>query len=94
MTTQGERSEPWDSNKRKNEKQTNMKHRNILTTILLLATLTVAAQNNYSPCYTDNMSKGNTAFCQGKYSEARTYYWLRIISVVHPTVNTSVSVDL
>ena len=52
-----------------------MKHTNILITIFLLfATLTLAAQNNYSPCYTNNMSKGNTAFSQGKYSEARTYY--------------------
>lgn len=39
-----------------------------------LATLTLAAQSNYTPCYTNNMSKGNTAFSQGKYSEARTYY--------------------
>ena len=51
-----------------------MKQRNILTLILLLAALTLAAQSNYSPCYTNNMSKGNTAFSQGKYSEARTYY--------------------
>ena len=51
-----------------------MKHRNTLTLILLLATLTLAAQSNYSPCYTNNMSKGNTAFSQGRYSEARTYY--------------------
>ena len=71
-----------------------MKKKHTLTLILLLSALTLAAQSNYSPCYTNNMSKGNTAFSQGKYSEARTYYWLRIISVVHPTVNTSVSVDL
>ena len=51
-----------------------MKHRNILTLILLLAAFTLVAQSNYSPCYTNNMSKGNTAFSQGKYSEARTYY--------------------
>ena len=37
-------------------------------------TFAISAQNNYSPCYTNNMSKGNTAFNQGKYSEARTYY--------------------
>lgn len=49
-----------------------MKH--ILTLILLLATLTVAAQNNYSPCYTNNIAKGDAAFKQGKYSEAKTYY--------------------
>ena len=49
-----------------------MKH--ILTIILLLSTLTVAAQNNYSPCYTNNMAKGNAAFNQGKYSEARAYF--------------------
>ena len=46
----------------------------ILTLILLLATLTVAAQNNYSPCYTNNMAKGDAAFKQGRYSEAKTYY--------------------
>ena len=48
-----------------------MKH--ILTIIMLLATLTVAAQN-YSPCYTNNMNKGDAAFNQGKYSEAKNYY--------------------
>ena len=47
-----------------------MKHRNILTLILLFVTFTVAAQE-YSPCYTNNMAKGNTAFNQGRYSEAR-----------------------
>ena len=41
--------------------------------IFLLATLTLSAQN-YSPCYTDFMAKGNTAYNQGKYSEAKTYY--------------------
>lgn len=51
-----------------------MKKRNTLTLILLFAALTLAAQSNYSPCYTNNMSKGNTAFSQGKYNEARTYY--------------------
>ena len=51
-----------------------MKKKHTLTLILLLAALTLAAQSNYSPCYTNNMSKGNTAFSQGKYSEARTYY--------------------
>ena len=49
-----------------------MKH--ILTIIMLLSTLTMAAQSNYSPCYTNNMSKGDAAFKQGKYSEAKTYY--------------------
>ena len=48
-----------------------MKH--ILTLIILLATLTVAAQD-YSPCYTNNIAKGDAAFKQGKYSEAKTYY--------------------
>ena len=48
-----------------------MKH--ILTIILFFATLTVVAQE-YSPCYTNNMAKGNAAFKQGKYSEAKTYY--------------------
>ena len=42
--------------------------------VILTMTLTLSAQSNYSPCYTNNMSKGNTAFNQGKYSEARTYY--------------------
>ena len=52
-----------------------MKHTNIIITVFLLfATFTLAAQSNYSPCYTNNMSKGNTAFSQGKYSEAKTYY--------------------
>lgn len=49
-----------------------MKH--ILTIIMLLSTLTVAAQSNYSLCYTNNMSKGDAAFKQGKYSEAKAYY--------------------
>ena len=48
-----------------------MKH--ILALILLLATFTMAAQN-YSPCYTNNIAKGDAAFKLGKYSEARTYY--------------------
>ena len=48
-----------------------MKH--ILTFILLFTTLTVAAQN-YSPCYTNNIAKGDAAYKQGKYSEAKTYY--------------------
>ena len=48
-----------------------MKH--ILTIILFLATLTVAAQD-YSPCYTNNIAKGDAAFSQCKYSEAKTYY--------------------
>ena len=65
-------SEPWDSNKRITINQTNMKH--ILTLILLLAALTLAAQSNYSPCYTNNMKAGDAAYKQGKYSEAKTYY--------------------
>jgi formylglycine-generating enzyme required for sulfatase activity len=68
MPTQGERSEPWEQ---QTKNQTNMKH--ILTLIILLATLAVAAQE-YSPCYTNNMAKGNTAFSQGRYSEAKAYY--------------------
>lgn len=48
-----------------------MKH--ILTIFLLLATLTVAAQN-YSPCYTNNIAEGNVAYNQGRYTEAKTYY--------------------
>ena len=51
-----------------------MKQRNILTLILLLAALTLAAQSNYSPCYTNNMSKGDAAYKQGKYTEAKIYY--------------------
>ena len=51
-----------------------MKKKHTLTLILLLAALTLAAQSNYSPCYTSNMSKGDAAYKQGKYSEARTYY--------------------
>lgn len=46
----------------------------ILLFVIMTLTLALAAQNNYSPCYTNNMSKGNTAFSQGKYSEAKTYY--------------------
>ena len=42
--------------------------------VVMILALTLSAQSNYSPCYTNNMSKGNTAFSQGKYSEARTYY--------------------
>ena len=47
----------------------------IITLIVILTmAFAISAQSNYSPCYTNNMSKGNTAFSQGKYSEARTYY--------------------
>ena len=42
--------------------------------VILTMTFAISAQSNYSPCYTNNMSKGNTAFSQGKYSEARTYF--------------------
>ena len=45
----------------------------ILTLILLLATFSLSAQS-YSPCYTNNIAKGDAAFKQGKYSEAKTYY--------------------
>lgn len=51
-----------------------MKKKHTLTLILLCTALTLSAQGNYSLCYTNNMNKGNTAFSQGKYSEARTYY--------------------
>ena len=50
-----------------------MNHRIILTILLLLASLTVAAQS-YSPCYTNNIAQGDAAYKQGKYSEAKTYY--------------------
>ena len=46
----------------------------ILLLVILTMTFAISAQSNYSPCYTSNMSKGNTAFNQGKYSEAKTYY--------------------
>ena len=42
--------------------------------IILTMTFTLAAQSNYSPCYTNNMDKGNSAFSHGKYSEAKNYY--------------------
>lgn len=51
-----------------------MKQRNILTLFLLLAALTLAAQSNYSSCYTNNMNAGDAAYKLGKYTEARTYY--------------------
>lgn len=52
-----------------------MNNRIIFVTIFVFfASLSITAQNNYSACYTNNMSKGNTSFSQGKYSEARTYY--------------------
>ena len=52
-----------------------MRHTNIIITLFLLfATLAVSAQDNYSPCYRNNMSKGDAAYDQGRYSEARTYY--------------------
>ena len=50
-----------------------MKHRYILTLILFFVAFTVTAQD-YSPCYTNNIAKGDAAFKQGKYSEAKTYY--------------------
>ncbi|MBR4535179.1 MAG: hypothetical protein IKO62_00800 [Bacteroidales bacterium] len=47
----------------------------LITFIVIMAlTFVLVAQSDYSPCYTNNMSKGNAAFSQGKYSEARTYY--------------------
>ncbi|MBO6052032.1 MAG: SUMF1/EgtB/PvdO family nonheme iron enzyme [Bacteroidales bacterium] len=39
----------------------------------MVAILTLSAQS-YSPCYTEFMAKGNAAYNQGKYSEAKTYY--------------------
>ena len=45
----------------------------LLTLILLLASLSLSAQS-YSPCYTNNIAKGDAAYKQGRYSEAKTYY--------------------
>lgn len=55
-------------------KRESMKKRDTLTLIFLLVALTAVAQNNYSPCYTNNIKKGDLAFSQGKYQDARTYY--------------------
>lgn len=49
-----------------------MKQIIIFISLVFFTALSLSAQ--YSPCYTNNMSKGNTAFSQGKYSEAKTYY--------------------
>lgn len=51
-----------------------MKQRNIQSLILLFATLTLAAQSNSSPCYTNNTSKDDTTFSQDKYTLTRTCY--------------------
>ncbi len=47
--------------------------RNILTTILLLAALTVAAQN-YSPCYKEKYAEGVSLYNNGRYSEAKAKF--------------------
>jgi len=47
--------------------------RNLLTTILLLATLTVAAQN-YSPCYKEKYAEGVSLYNIGRYSEAKAKF--------------------
>lgn len=44
-----------------------------IITIFLFISLSLSAQS-YSPCYTEFMAKGNAAYNQGKYSEAKTYY--------------------
>lgn len=51
-----------------------MKQQNIQSLILLFAALTLAAQSNSSPSYTNNTSKDDTTFSQGKYIETRTCY--------------------
>jgi len=56
------------------QKKTNMKQRNIQSLILLFAALTLAAQSNSSPCYTNNTSKDDTTFSQDKYTLTRTCY--------------------
>lgn len=45
----------------------------LLLFVLMTMTLVLVAQN-YSPCYTNNMAKGDEAFKQGKYSEAKAFY--------------------
>ena len=56
------------------EKKKDMrKHWKFIMMLLLLFMFRAGAQE-YSPCYINNMSKGNTAYNQGRYSEARTYY--------------------
>lgn len=50
-----------------------MKHLTFIIAFLLFCTLSLPAQE-YSPCYTNNMAKGEAAYKQGKYSEAKTYY--------------------
>lgn len=47
--------------------------RNILTIILLLAALTVAAQN-YSPCYKEKYAEGVSLYNNGRYSEAKAKF--------------------
>lgn len=51
-----------------------MRHRNILTTILLSATFILAAQSNDNFFYINSTSNGDMAFKQGDYSEVMTYY--------------------
>ena len=47
----------------------------IVTLIVILTmAFAISAQSNYSPCYTNNIAKGDAAFKQGRYSEAKTYY--------------------
>ena len=50
-----------------------MKNTAIFILLMFFISLSLSAQN-YSPCYTNNISKGDVAFKQGKYSEAKTYY--------------------
>ena len=50
-----------------------MKFANIISTFLFFTVLTLSAQE-YSPCYTSNMAKGDAAFKQGKYTEAKNCY--------------------
>lgn len=47
--------------------------RNILTTILLLATLTVSAQN-YSPCYKEKYAQGVELYNKGDYNGAKAKF--------------------
>lgn len=46
----------------------------IIIVFSFFTVLSLIAQTNYSDCYKSNMAQGNTAFNQGRYTEAKNYY--------------------
>lgn len=46
----------------------------LFTIVFLFFVVCTLSAQNYSACYTSNMSKGNDAYSQGRYSEAKNYY--------------------